>query len=280
MKRTTTGILVLGMAVTAPARHQEIPEAEKQAIIQTALDYMDGAHSGDPARIERSAHVEMNKVSIASLPTGRQGLNRAGYSRLLELVRANAVPLAPGERNIRVDVFTAKEGLACVLAQSARFYDYLMMAKIDGQWKYINILWRPNTAEKPNPPEADRDAIRQAALDYLDGFYSGDAERVRRGVHPELYKVRPHRLPQTGRTLLDKVGAELLAEAAGARMGLVDEDKRNIEINMLDINQDIAMVEAISRMYYDYLQLAKINGRWQIVNVLWVMNPAAPRPTP
>ncbi len=31
-------------------------------------------------------------------------------------------------------------------------------------------------------------------------------------------------------------------------------------------------------MFYDYIQLAKINGEWKIVNVLWVMNPNAPKP--
>jgi hypothetical protein len=34
----------------------------------------------------------------------------------------------------------------------------------------------------------------------------------------------------------------------------------------------------MSAMFYDYLQLARIDGRWQIVNVLWVMNPSAPVP--
>jgi hypothetical protein len=34
----------------------------------------------------------------------------------------------------------------------------------------------------------------------------------------------------------------------------------------------------LSAMYYDYLQVAKIDGEWKIINVLWVMNPNAPPP--
>lgn len=36
--------------------------------------------------------------------------------------------------------------------------------------------------------DADRAAIRQAALDYIEGWYAGDAERMTRAVHPELAK--------------------------------------------------------------------------------------------
>jgi hypothetical protein len=32
-------------------------------------------------------------------------------------------------------------------------------------------------------------------------------------------------------------------------------------------------------MFYDYLQLAKIDDRWKIINVLWKMNPNAPKET-
>jgi len=42
-----------------------------------------------------------------------------------------------------------------------------------------------------------------------------------------------------------------------------------------DSAQDLAMVKVISSRYYDYLQMARIDGHWKIVNVLWVMNPAA-----
>ena len=39
----------------------------------------------------------------------------------------------------------------------------------------------------------------------------------------------------------------------------------------------MAAVKTVSPEYIDYLQLAKINGQWRIVNVLWeaVPKPAA-----
>ena len=35
----------------------------------------------------------------------------------------------------------------------------------------------------------DEDAIRQASLDYVAGFFSADLERIERGVHPSLQKA-------------------------------------------------------------------------------------------
>ncbi len=33
---------------------------------------------------------------------------------------------------------------------------------------------------------ADSAAIRQAALDYIEGWYEGNAERMERALHPDL----------------------------------------------------------------------------------------------
>ena len=38
------------------------------------------------------------------------------------------------------------------------------------------------------PSPADEAAIRAAALDYIEGWYTGDAARMERAVHPDLVK--------------------------------------------------------------------------------------------
>ncbi len=286
MKKTAlvmTGLMILGGFAISQTPEMDL---EKEAVIAAAMDYIEGAHEGNAARTERSVHTELCKVSVRKIPqTGKDVLYKAGFSRLAELVRANQVPLAPEERDIKITVFTVREGLACVLATSAAFYDYLQLAKIDGTWKLINVLWRynpshPNGKIQGDPPDpaAEEAAIQRAALDYIDGSFSGDPERMARAVHPELNKVLPSTLPQTNTTMLNYTSASLLVEGTRAKMGLVDEDKRDIRFKLLDRQHDIAMAEVLSSRYYDYLQLAKLNGEWKIVNVLWKMNPGAARP--
>jgi hypothetical protein len=40
---------------------------------------------------------------------------------------------------------------------------------------------------------ADAAAIKQTALDYIEGWYEGNAERMERSLHPELAKRIPGR---------------------------------------------------------------------------------------
>jgi len=279
MKRLIFFIMILVCMTTFTFAQNSELEKEKEGIKQAALDYMEGAHEGNADRIERSVHPELNKVSIRSIPKfEKQILYKAGFTRLLELVRANVIPLEGENKEIKVTIFAVKEGLACAKAVSPMFYDYLQLAKIDGKWKLINVLWRRNDSTKSDVSDLEKENIKQTALNYIDGAYSGNAERMAKAVHPQLNKVIPYTLPQTGKMMLDYSSAEMLIEGTRAKLGLLEEDKRNIKLKILDVNNDIATVEILSTMYYDYLHLAKINNEWKIVNVLWKMNPDAPKP--
>jgi hypothetical protein len=109
----------------------------------------------------------------------------------------------------------------------------------------------------------------------LEGYFEGDAQRMAKAIHPELTKLRPLVLPQTGKTAFDKMGASMLVGIAGSKSGLMEKEKRGIGVKIYDFNKDMASVEVICSLFYDYLQMAKIDGEWKIINVLWRMNPAA-----
>ena len=276
---TLTICLVAGVAVSGGA----ISDEDKQGITAAALGYMDGALDSDAGRVAEAVHPELTKVAVMTFPEpGGTGLRKMGHSQLVEVVRARATHLEPEERNIEVEIFDAREGIASAKVVSSKYYDYLQLARIDGRWKIVNVLWAPTKpAVEEGPPAEqltkDGQGIRGAALDYLEGFFSGDAERMARGVHPELTKVSPRALPN-GKTFIDQIGAGLLVAYTGTKAGMLAEDKRAIEIEIYDVNGDIATAGAMSSMFHDYLQLARIDGRWRIVNVLWTMNPSAPVP--
>jgi hypothetical protein len=195
---------------------------------------------------------------------------------LIQLIAANVAPLPEDKRNIEVKILDVLEGLAVVRVTSAQFWDYLQLADIDGQWKIVNVLWAPfPKAGKAKDMSDEGDSIKATALNYIEGAFSGSAERMGKALHPELHKVIPVKMPQTGKTRLDVMGASMLIEGTRAKMGLLAEDKRNIEVTILDAAENLAMVKVLSSRYYDFLQMAKVEGKWKIVNVLWVMNPAA-----
>src|SRR5262245_14237915 len=124
---------------------------------------------------------------------------------------------------------------------------------------------------------ADSAGIRQAALDYIEGWYTGDADRMARAVHPELAKRIVRTDPKTGRSGLGQMGAMTLVSST--RMGggkQTPEAQRRKDVRILDIFQGAAVARVDASSWVDYLQLGKWNGQWVIVNVLWELRPESP----
>jgi hypothetical protein len=123
---------------------------------------------------------------------------------------------------------------------------------------------------------ADSAAIRATALDYVEGWYDGNAERMSRAVHPELVKRIVVSDTATKRSVIQGMGATALVN--GARRGWGKETpaaRRQKDVTILDIFGNAASVKAVMADWIDYLQIAKVDGRWVIVNVLWERKPGS-----
>ena len=125
---------------------------------------------------------------------------------------------------------------------------------------------------------ADSNAIRQAALDYIEGYYEGDGARMERALHPELAK----RIVRTndqggGRSQLGQMSAMslILGTRAGGGKDIPVAERRK-DVTIFDIYQNAASAKIYASGWVDYLHLAKWNGRWVIVNVLWELHPKQP----
>ena len=55
-------------------------------------------------------------------------------------------------------------------------------------------------------------AIKKTALDYIEGWYTGDAARMERALHPELAKRMISIDPKTGRSQFNHMGAMTLVQ--------------------------------------------------------------------
>jgi hypothetical protein len=120
---------------------------------------------------------------------------------------------------------------------------------------------------------AETTAIKQTALDYIEGWYEGNPERMERALHPELAK-RIVRNSAEGRSRLDQMGAMTLVQFTRAGGGKnTPKDKQEKDVTILDVYENTASVKVVAADWIDYLHIAKFNGRWVIVNVLWEMKP-------
>ena len=133
------------------------------------------------------------------------------------------------------------------------------------------------SAQQKERTNSDEAAIKQAALDYAEGFYEGNADRMERAVDPLLIKRGLFISRLTGSCYLNEINSEMLIEITRTGRGKLDPAQRNIRCEVLDKSDYAASAKIFTARFNDYLHLVKENGRWRLVNVLWT-NPV-PQPT-
>lgn len=120
---------------------------------------------------------------------------------------------------------------------------------------------------------ADSAAIRETALNYVEGWYAGDGERMRSALHPDLAKRISMRRDDGTWQLQSMTADELVAGTARGGGQRTPEAQRQRDVVILDIFGNVASVRATMSGWIDYMHLARVDGRWQIVNVLWELKP-------
>jgi hypothetical protein len=127
------------------------------------------------------------------------------------------------------------------------------------------------------PSDADKAGITAAALDYIEGWYEGNPERMERALHPDLAKRIVFSNPE-GRSRLDQMSAMSLVQGVKRGGGKdTPKEKQQKDVTILDIYGNAASVKVVASDWIDYLHIAKFNGRWVIVNVLWELKPKSPK---
>jgi hypothetical protein len=125
-------------------------------------------------------------------------------------------------------------------------------------------------AAAQQPPADESAAIRATALDYVEGWYTADAARMERALHPDLAKRIVNTNPQNGRNSLGHQSAMTLVQSTRNGGGKnTPPAQMQKDVVILDVFQNTASVRATMSGWIDYMHMAKWNGRWVIVNVLW-----------
>ena len=127
----------------------------------------------------------------------------------------------------------------------------------------------------PGPGAEDSAGVRSAVLDYVEGIYLSDTGRILRSVRPELAK-RGYYVPrnQTAYANEPMTFAELVNVAKTWNPGRRrNPDSMPKQIQILDLLDQTASAKLVAQWGVDYFHLAKYDGRWMIVNVLWQSPP-------
>ena len=116
----------------------------------------------------------------------------------------------------------------------------------------------------------DEAQIKSTVLDYFEGWFDGDATRMERALHPALAK----RSLADDALGLDSDSAQEMIDATAEGHGKRrDPGKREIEVHVVEVCEEIATVVVHSNVYREYLHLARTREGWKIVNALWRWTP-------
>jgi Putative lumazine-binding len=112
-------------------------------------------------------------------------------------------------------------------------------------------------------PQTDRAAIVATVLDYFEGWFDGDAERMERALHPELAK----RSSEVRWTTTKARMVELTRAGEGRKEDPGSD--RGIDVDVVDVYGSIATAVVRSPVYREYVHLVKTEDGWKILNALW-----------
>ena len=116
----------------------------------------------------------------------------------------------------------------------------------------------------------DKEAVRQAALDYVESIYDVNPEKAERSVHPDLAK-RGFFMGKgdTSYTPLTMTFAQLIELAKTYnKSGRVPKNAPK-EVVVYEVSDQTASAKVTAIWGIDYLHLAKYDGKWKIINILW-----------
>lgn len=125
----------------------------------------------------------------------------------------------------------------------------------------------------PDAHDKDREAVERAVQDYVEAFYLAKPELIDRGVHKDLtkygfwrddagkYKPMPMTYDQA-RTLAEGWNAD---GQQGADL--------EFEIELFEVADQTAAAKLTAKWGIDYVHLAKFEGEWKIMHVMWQSHP-------
>jgi hypothetical protein len=135
--------IAAGLGAVASAGRAEEASDERARVAAVARDYLEAWYTGDPDRMASALHPDMVKRYVDALPTGRQVVHSLTRDLMIEMTRGGGGSKVPPEnRRIAADVLDLSGDIAVARASSSEYLEYLSLAKCNGQWAIINILWR------------------------------------------------------------------------------------------------------------------------------------------
>src|SRR5215469_305732 len=125
------------------------------------------------------------------------------------------------------------------------------------------LLFNPSTnAPNNKASKGNASAVRATVTNYIEGYFTGDAQRMEQTLHTHYLKHVIHADTQMdeiiGRQVMKNVRREGKPDLPAA--------SKTEKVTVLDIAGDIASAKLVTPGWTDYMTLSKVNGEWKILS--------------
>jgi hypothetical protein len=113
----------------------------------------------------------------------------------------------------------------------------------------------------------EKAAVTAVAQNYMDAYYTADAARMQKTLHPDFHKRTLRTV--NGHTEISEDTVQSMVE--GVRLGSGKEipmADRIQKIEVLDVYRDAASVKVVTGRWIDYMHVSKLNGEWRVLDVV------------
>jgi len=111
---------------------------------------------------------------------------------------------------------------------------------------------------------SDDAAVRATVTDYIEGYYTGDAARIEKSLHPHYLK----HMIRGNVPMREKNGLQMVQEVRSAGPSDLPQAERTEQISVLDVSGDIASAKLVTAHWVDYMTLSRSDGQWKILSVV------------
>jgi len=128
------------------------------------------------------------------------------------------------------------------------------------------VLLNFSAATQPKKT-SEESAVRSTIVDYIEGYYTGDATRMERSLHPHYLK---HTISRSDGKLkmTEWTGLQMVQAARSHEAVNLPASEKTEQITVLDVSDGLASAKLVTPHWVDYLTLSKWNGDWKIVSVV------------
>ena len=138
--------------------------------------------------------------------------------------------------------------------------------------KLILFLFVGVISIQVNAQKTDKELVTKACMNYLEGFYEGNTDKLKASLQPTLNKFGFWKSDKT-----NKYGKKIPMTFEGALKFAKDvESRKNYakkgspkKVEILDLQDKIAAVKVTAYWGIDYMFLSKQGNSWMIEQVIW-----------